>query len=73
VDGIANALEYAFDAVAAIASPDELSAIVAALYEDKDPNVHEHARRIHAMVQGDPPSDVAEGNNDEQVGGVSES
>jgi hypothetical protein len=58
VEGIANALERGFDAVAAIASPDELSAIVAALYEDKDSNVHEHARRIHAMIQGEPPSDV---------------
>jgi importin subunit alpha-1 len=73
VEGIATALELGFDAVAAITSPDELSAIVAALYEDKDPNVLQHARRIHAMIQGEPPSDVAEGNNDEQVGGVSES
>jgi importin subunit alpha-1 len=73
VEGIATALELEFDAVAAIASPDELSAIVAALYEDKDPNVHEQARRIHAMIQGEPPSDVGEGNNYEQVGGASDS
>jgi importin subunit alpha-1 len=71
VEGIATALERGFDAVAAIASPDELSAIVAALYEDKDPNVQQHARRIHALIPGEPPGDVAEGNNDEQVGGVS--
>jgi importin subunit alpha-1 len=73
VEGIANALERGFDAVAAIASPDELSAIVAALYEDKDPNVLPHARRIHSIIQGEPPGDVGEGNNDEQVGGVSDS
>jgi importin subunit alpha-1 len=73
VEGIEIALEHGFDAVAAIASPDELSVIVAALYEDKDPNAQQHARRIHAMIQGEPPRDVAEGNNDEQVGGVSDS
>jgi importin subunit alpha-1 len=70
VEGIATALEHGFDAVAAITSPDELSAIVEALYEDKDPNVLQHARRIHAMIQGEPPSDVGEGDKDEQVGGV---
>jgi importin subunit alpha-1 len=72
VEGIATALERGFDAVAAITSPDELSAIVAALYEDKDPNVLQHARRIHAMIGGEPPGDAAEGNN-EQFGGVGES
>jgi hypothetical protein len=71
VEGIETALEHGFDAVAAIASPDELSAIVAALYEDKDLNVQQLARRIHAMIQGEPPGEVAEGTNDEQVGGVS--
>jgi importin subunit alpha-1 len=71
--GIEVAVEYGFDAVAAIASPDELSVIVAALYEDKDPNVLRHASRIHAMIQGEPPRDVAEGNNDEEVDGVSDS
>jgi importin subunit alpha-1 len=73
VEGIEIALEHGFDAVAAIASPDELSLIVAALYEHKDPNVLQHARRIHAMIQGEPPRDVAEGNNDERFGGVSDS
>jgi hypothetical protein len=32
-------LQYGSDAVAAIASTDELSAIVTALYDYKDPNV----------------------------------
>jgi hypothetical protein len=73
VEGIATALEHGFEAVMAIASPDELSAIVAALYEDKDPNVREHARRIHAMIPVEPPSDVGEGDKDEQVGGVRDS
>jgi hypothetical protein len=59
VEGIETALELGFDAVAAIAFPDELSAIVAALYEDKDPNVHEHARRIHAMIGGELTDDVS--------------
>jgi hypothetical protein len=59
VEGIEIALEHGFDAVAVIASPDELGAIVAALYEDTDPNVLPYARRIHAMVQGEPPGEVA--------------
>jgi importin subunit alpha-1 len=42
VEGITTALEREFDAVAAIASLDELSAIVASLYEDKDPDVQQH-------------------------------
>jgi importin subunit alpha-1 len=50
VEGIGTALEHGFDAVAAIASPDELSAIVAALHEDKDPDVLQHTQRIHAMM-----------------------
>jgi hypothetical protein len=61
VKGIATALEHGFDAATAIASPHELSAIVAALYEDKDPNVLQHARRIHAMINlhGELADDVA--------------
>jgi importin subunit alpha-1 len=59
VEGIATALQRGFDAVAAIACPDELSTIVAALYEDKDPNVQQHARRIHAMIRGELADDVA--------------
>jgi hypothetical protein len=72
VEGIATALEHGFDAVTAIASPDELDDIMEMLNEDKDPNVQQHFHRIQAMLLGEPPSDVDEGNNDEQVGGVSE-
>jgi hypothetical protein len=61
--GFGTELQLGFDAVAAIASPDELSAIVEALYEDKDPNVLQYAHRIHAMRQGEPPGDVAEHGN----------
>jgi hypothetical protein len=64
VEGIESALVHGFDAVAAIASPDELSAIVAALFEDTDPNVLQHARRIHAMIQGEPSGDVAVANGE---------
>jgi importin subunit alpha-1 len=59
VEGIEIALEHGFEAVAAMASRDELSTVVAALYEDKDPNVLPYARRIHAMIQGGPPGDTA--------------
>jgi hypothetical protein len=68
VEGIATALELGSDAVAAIASPDELDDIMEVLYEDKDPNVQQHFRRIQAMLLGEPPSDVDEGNSDVDEG-----
>jgi importin subunit alpha-1 len=75
VEGLETALERGFDAVAAIAYPDELCSVVASLYQDENHNVRQHAPRIEAMIQGEPPEfrEVAEGTNDEQVGGVSES
>jgi importin subunit alpha-1 len=73
VEGIATALERGFVAVAAIASPDELRAIVTALYEDQDPNLLQHGLRIHAMIQANRLVTLLSTANDEQVGSVSDS
>jgi hypothetical protein len=52
VEGLETALVRGFAAVAAIASPDELSTVVDALCEIEDAQVQECVTRIYALTQG---------------------